>query len=371
MDRLVTPEPESSQIVDGHEHSTPESSSPVSGIVIVKEGWLQGRCPTLGKENASLKRRFFVLEPTRMIWYDYDESRRSSDLPSAPVGEMSLNPETHIFTDSLAKGQLCVQGFCRTLVGESGEALVRDASGQHPPLVRACPLEQQTKGKLVLKSASPQEARDWASMLAAQVDSQTASDAERTRSTPQSSSKPPPPDVGASPRMPPQFTGWEKFSARASDQSACMTAESPPGASLDDDRLSLVAEAAPLRRDRSAPELPRSTEELLSPRARHQAVHRANPTPAAASEPLFHDAGHSDRLGPGATRESGRARASTWSKAREALDANCLPERSVTLRSQAAVLGDEARAVLEGATALDNEALFLLSEMLGRLTLAR
>ena len=357
MDRLVTPEPESSQIVDGHEHS-PESSSLGSGIVIVKEGWLQGRCPTLGKENASLKRRFFVLEPTRMIWYDYDESRRSSDLPSAPVGEMSLNPETHIFTDSLAKGQLCVQGFCRTLVGESGEAL------------RASSLEQQTKGKLVLKSASPQEARDWASMLAAQVDSQTASDAERTRSTPQSSSKPPPPDVGASPRMPPQFTGWEKFSARASDQSACMAAESPPGASLDDDRLSRVAEAAPLRRDRSAPELPRSTEELLSPRARHQAVHRANPTPAAASEPLSHDAGHSDRLGPGATRESGRARASTWSKAREALDANCLPERSVTLRSQAAVLGDEARAVLEGATALDNEALFLLSEMLGRLTLA-
>ena len=355
MDRLVTPEPESSQIVDGHEHS-PESSSTGSGIVIIKEGWLQGRCPTLGKENASLKRRFFVLEPTRMIWYDYDESRRSSDLPSAPVGEMSLNPETHIFTDSLAKGQLCVQGFCRTLVGESGEAL------------RASSLEQQTKGKLVLKSASPQEARDWASMLAAQVDSQTASDAERTRSTPQSSSKPPPPDVGASQRMPPQFTGWEKFSARASDQSACMTVESPPGASLDDDRLSLVAEAAPLRRDRSAPELPRSTEELLSPRARHQAVHRANPTPAAASEPLSHDAGHSDRLGPGATGESGRARASTWSKAREALDANCLPERSVTLRSQAAVLGDEARAVLEGATALDNEALFLLSEMLGRLT---
>ena len=354
MDRLVTPEPESSQIVDGHEHS-PESSSTGSGIVIIKEGWLQGRCPTLGKENASLKRRFFVLEPTRMIWYDYDESRRSSDLPSAPVGEMSLNPETHIFTDSLAKGQLCVQGFCRTLVGESGEAL------------RASSLEQQTKGKLVLKSASPQEARDWASMLAAQVDSQTASDAERTRSTPQSSCKLPPPDVGASPRMPPQFTGWEKFSARASDQSACMAAESPPGASLDDDRLPLVAEVAPLRRDRSAPELPRSSEELLSPRARHQAVHRANPTAAAASEPLSHDAGHGDLLGPGATRESGRARASTWSKAREALDANCLPERSVTLRSQAAVLSEEARAVLEGATALDNEALFLLSEMLGRL----
>ena len=125
---------------------------------MVKKGWLQGRCPTLGKANASLKRRFFVLEPTRVIWYDHDhESRSSSNLPSAPVCEMSLNPETHIFTDSLAKGQLCVQGFCRALVGEGGEALSPST------------LVHQAKGKLVLKSASPQEARDWASMIAAQA----------------------------------------------------------------------------------------------------------------------------------------------------------------------------------------------------------
>ena len=154
MSQLDTPEPASSLSVDGD--LLPEPSR--AGVVIVKKGWLQGRCPTLGKANASLKRRFFVLEPTRVIWYDHDhESRSSSNLPSAPVGEMSLDPETHIFTDSLAKGQLCVQGFCRALVGEGGEALSPSA------------LVHQAKGKLVLKSASPQEARDWASMIAAQA----------------------------------------------------------------------------------------------------------------------------------------------------------------------------------------------------------
>ena len=154
MSQLDTPEPASSLSVDGD--LSPEPS--LAGVVIVKKGWLQGRCPTLGKANASLKRRFFVLEPTRVIWYDHDhESRSSSNLPSAPVCEMSLNPETHIFTDSLAKGQLCVQGFCRALVGEGGEALSPSA------------LVHQAKGKLVLKSASPQEARDWASMIAAQA----------------------------------------------------------------------------------------------------------------------------------------------------------------------------------------------------------
>ena len=154
MSQLDTPEPASSLSVDGD--LSPEPS--LAGVVIVKKGWLQGRCPTLGKANASLKRRFFVLEPTRVIWYDHDhESRSSSNLPSAPVGEMSLDPETHIFTDSLAKGQLCVQGFCRALVGEGGEALSPSA------------LVHQAKGKLVLKSASPQEARDWASMIAAQA----------------------------------------------------------------------------------------------------------------------------------------------------------------------------------------------------------
>ena len=154
MSQLDTPEPASSLSVDGD--LSPEPSR--AGVVIVKKGWLQGRCPTLGKANASLKRRFFVLEPTRVIWYDHDhESRSSSNLPSAPVGEMSLDPETHIFTDSLAKGQLCVQGFCRALVGEGGEALSPSA------------LVHQAKGKLVLKSASPQEARDWASMIAAQA----------------------------------------------------------------------------------------------------------------------------------------------------------------------------------------------------------
>ena len=154
MSQLDTPEPASSLSVDGD--LSPEPSR--AGVVIVKKGWLQGRCPTLGKANASLKRRFFVLEPTRVIWYDHDhESRSSSNLPSAPVGEMSLDPETHIFTDSLAKGQLCVQGFCRALVGEGGEALLPSA------------LVHQAKGKLVLKSASPQEARDWASMIAAQA----------------------------------------------------------------------------------------------------------------------------------------------------------------------------------------------------------
>ena len=154
MSQLDTPEPASSLSVDGD--LSPEPSR--AGVVIVKKGLLQGRCPTLGKANASLKRRFFVLEPTRVIWYDHDhESRSSSNLPSAPVGEMSLDPETHIFTDSLAKGQLCVQGFCRALVGEGGEALLPSA------------LVHQAKGKLVLKSASPQEARDWASMIAAQA----------------------------------------------------------------------------------------------------------------------------------------------------------------------------------------------------------
>ena len=386
MSQLDTPEPASSLSVDGY--LSPEPSL-ATGMVIVKKGWLQGRCPTLGKANASLKRRFFVLEPTRVIWYDHDQSRSSSNLPSAPVGEMSLNPETHIFTDSLAKGQLCVQGFCRALVGEGGEALLPSA------------LVHQAKGKLVLKSASPQEARDWASMIAAQVrlglglgrtltltltltlalalalalaltltlalalaltltlalaltltltqvDSQAASDAERTRreSIQQPSrSESQPPVVGASPRMPPQFTGWEHFSPRQSNGSSCTAAESPPAARLAHDRLAPVAEDSLPQHGRFAQhgrapteEPPRSTEDPRSPRAPHQAVHKAEPTPVAASDPgtAAHDAQHG-ALVPGATRASRRARESIWIKAREALEANTLPERPATSRDQAAL----------------------------------
>ena len=199
MDRLVVPEPESSLTVDKERALSPEPST--GGSVIVKEGWLQGRCPTLGKENASLKRRFFVLEPTRMIWYDCDASWRSSDLPAAPVGEMSLDPETQIFTDSLAKGQLCVQGFCRTLVGESGEAL------------HASSLEHQTKGKLVLKSASPQEARDWASMLAAQVDRQAPNPNPNPNSNPNPNPDPNP-NLGPNPNPNPNPNPKRRWTRR-------------------------------------------------------------------------------------------------------------------------------------------------------------
>ena len=151
--------------------------------------------------------------------------------------------------------------------------------------------------------------------------------------------------------------------------------------------------------DLSAPEPPRSTEDPLSPRAPHQAADEAEPTTAAASGPATaSEPGAAARdaqngaLVPGATRESRRARESIWIKAREALEANTLPERPATSRDQAALglglglelglglanpkpkpspnqaaaLSEEARAVLDSAAALDNEALFLLSEMIGR-----
>ena len=43
---------------------------PTDAPVILMEGWLRGRCPCLGRENATLRRRYFVLEPHRLRWWD-------------------------------------------------------------------------------------------------------------------------------------------------------------------------------------------------------------------------------------------------------------------------------------------------------------
>ena len=179
------------------------------------------------------------------------------------------------------------------------------------------------------------------------MDSQTASNAERTRRESvqqRSSSESQPPAAGASPRVPAQSTGREQSSARQCNGSSCTAAESPPAASPGHDRLAPVAEDSLLHDDLSSPEPPRSTEDPLSPRAPHQAADEAEPTTAAASGPATasepgtaaRDAQHA-ALVPGATRESRRARESIWIKAREALEANTLPERPATSRDQAAL----------------------------------
>ena len=158
--------------------------------VIVKEGWLLGRCPGLGRENATLKRRYFVLEPNRMRWYD-----EAAD--GEVVGEMVLDVKTVLITDSIAKGQCCVQ-----------------TSDAH--------------AKLVLKSASPAEMKQWAEMLAAQIEGQQASLEERTRTLGVGNGR------ASGAEEPQQLTGWNKFSPGELTPRGSKVEEAPPGGADDE-----------------------------------------------------------------------------------------------------------------------------------------